>query len=168
MIFMGEEYGETAPFQYFTSHADRDLIEAVRKGRLEEFDDFRWEGEPPDPHSEATFERSKLDWSLAGRDGHAELRGLYRELFALRRSRLALRTLDLAAVDARPDDSRRTLLVRRWSGADQVLVAFNFGDAGQTVECPFPGSWTPLLDTGATIAGSVLSLPPFGFGVWGF
>jgi maltooligosyltrehalose trehalohydrolase len=52
MLFMGEEYGETAPFQYFTSHSDPDLIEAVRKGRREEFDDFLWQGEAPDPHDE--------------------------------------------------------------------------------------------------------------------
>src|SRR5205823_6336887 len=49
MLFMGEEYGETAPWQYFTSHGDPDLIEAVRRGRREEFEEFEWEGEPPDP-----------------------------------------------------------------------------------------------------------------------
>src|SRR5207302_1718063 len=62
MLFMGEEYGETAPFQYFTSHGDPQLIEAVRRGRREEFEEFEWEGEPPDPHDEATFFRSKLQW----------------------------------------------------------------------------------------------------------
>src|SRR5205823_8202978 len=59
MLFMGEEYGETAPFQYFTSHADVDLIEAVRLGRHKEFDAFRWSGQPPDPHEDETFLQSK-------------------------------------------------------------------------------------------------------------
>ena len=64
MLFMGEEYGETAPFQYFTSHSDEDLIESVRKGRHEEFEAFTWQGEAPDPHDEETFRRSKLNWNL--------------------------------------------------------------------------------------------------------
>ena len=55
LLFMGEEYGEKAPFQYFTSHSDAGLIEAVRKGRKEEFSAFAWEGEIPDPHDEKTF-----------------------------------------------------------------------------------------------------------------
>jgi len=73
MLFMGEEYGEEAPFQYFTSHSDRDLIEAVRKGRREEFEDFAWEGEAPDQHDTETFNRSKLRWDLIERDEHLSL-----------------------------------------------------------------------------------------------
>ena len=64
LLFMGEEYGETAPFHYFVSHSDPDLIEAVRKGRLEEFAAFRWMGDPPDPQAEKTFQRSKLQHGL--------------------------------------------------------------------------------------------------------
>src|SRR5437773_10759919 len=87
MLFMGEEYGETAPFQYFTSHSDADLIEAVRRGRREEFDDFEWHGEIPDPHDEGTFARSKLRW-----EEHDEVRAHYRELLRMRRETPALRT----------------------------------------------------------------------------
>jgi maltooligosyltrehalose trehalohydrolase len=139
MLFMGEEYGETAPFQYFTSHNDADLIEAVRKGRLEEFDDFDWHGEPPDPHDEGTFNRSKLT-----RQEHAELRNLYRELLRLRREIPALRSLDLDAVETHADDERRTLLVKR----GDTLLALNFGGKAQTIELPFEGRWTPILETG--------------------
>ena len=55
LIFMGEEYGEAAPFPYFISHTDSNLVEAVRQGRREEFDAFQQEGDPPDPQDEATF-----------------------------------------------------------------------------------------------------------------
>lgn len=55
LLFMGEEYGEKSPFQYFVSHSDEDLIEAVRNGRREEFASFQWEGEIPDPQAESTF-----------------------------------------------------------------------------------------------------------------
>ncbi len=64
LLFMGEEYGETAPFQYFIDHSDPELVNAVREGRRREFAAFGWEEEPPDPQDEATFLRSKLDRSL--------------------------------------------------------------------------------------------------------
>ena len=60
LLFMGEEYGETRPFLYFTDHGDPDLIEAVRKGRQDEFAAFSWAGEVPDPQDPETFERSRL------------------------------------------------------------------------------------------------------------
>ena len=122
MLFMGEEYGEPAPFQYFTSHSDADLIEAVRKGRREEFEEFAWVGEAPDPHDEETFRRSRLDWSLKTRDHHAELWELYRDLFRLRRETPALRSLDMTKVETIADDEQRTLVVKR----GDVTIAFNF------------------------------------------
>ncbi|MDP9338302.1 MAG: malto-oligosyltrehalose trehalohydrolase [Acidobacteriota bacterium] len=85
LLFMGEEYGEKAPFQYFASHGDADLIEAVRKGRKDEFSAFTWEGEIPDPHDEKTFLNSKLNHALKSREPHRTLRALYRELLAIRR-----------------------------------------------------------------------------------
>ena len=167
MLFMGEEYGEKAPFQYFTSHGDADLIENVRKGRLEEFDDFVWEGEPPDPQDEETFRRSKLHWEVADRGEHASMRRLFKELLRIRREVPALRTLDLAAVETHADDERHVLLVRRWSGADQALLAFNFGEKAQTVEMPFAqGPWRSLIDTGAKIEGRRITLPPLAFALW--
>jgi maltooligosyltrehalose trehalohydrolase len=162
MLFMGEEYGEKAPFQYFTSHSDEALIEAVRKGRREEFDDFAWEGEPPDPHDEETFLRSKLNWSLLERGEHAALHRLYKTLFALRRAHASLRSLDLSVVETHADDARAVLLVRR---AD-ALIAFNFSDKAQSVRLPFEGSWKPLLDTGAKIEGGTITLPPASFAVY--
>ncbi len=63
LIFMGQEFGETAPFLFFTSFADPSLVEAVRKGRREEFKDFAWD-EVPDPQDPETFAQSKLHWDL--------------------------------------------------------------------------------------------------------
>ncbi len=123
MLFMGEEYGETAPFQYFTSHSDPDLIDAVRRGRREEFEDFDWEGEAPDPHADETFRRSKLTWKE-----NDSLRKLYRDLLRLRRERF--RDLDLSKIEARADDEKRIVTVRR----GETLLAFNFSDSPQCVE----------------------------------
>lgn len=89
LLWMGEEYGETAPFQYFISHGDARLIEAVRRGRAEEFRDFHAEaGEVPDPADPRTFERSKLNRSLKSHEPHAALHRLYARLLEIRRGLL--------------------------------------------------------------------------------
>ena len=164
MLFMGEEYGEKNPFQYFTSHSDRDLIEAVRKGRAEEFDDFVWKGEPPDPHDEETFRRSILNWESSRQSGHAAVRELYKSLLKLRRDTPALRSLDLDEVETHADDARRVLLVRR----SNVLIGYNFSEETQVVEIPFTAeSWKPLLETGVVAEGNRWTMPAASFGVFG-
>jgi maltooligosyltrehalose trehalohydrolase len=90
LVFMGEEYGETAPFQFFTSFLDPALVEAVRRGRAAEFARFGWEGKIPDPSEPATFLRSRLSHPLAGAPRHRELREYYRQWLGLRRSHPAL------------------------------------------------------------------------------
>ena len=84
LLFMGEEYGETAPFQYFISHLDAGLVEAVRRGRREEFSAFGWEGAVPDPQDEATFQRSQLRHSRKQEEPHATIFRFYRELIELK------------------------------------------------------------------------------------
>ena len=162
MLFMGEEYGEKAPFQYFTSHSDKDLIEAVRKGRASEFAEFQSDGEAADPHDEETFNRSKLNWSLLQREEHQSIHRLYRELFALRQSVPALRSLDLTQVETFADDERGVLLVQR---GGQALIGFNFSDSAQSVANPFGGNWKPALDTGSTVTDDKITLPPSSFAV---
>jgi len=130
MLFMGEEYGETAPFQYFTSHSDPDLIDAVRRGRREEFEEFEWKGEAPDPHDEETFRRSKLEWREDG-----PLHDFYGDLLRLRRR--SFRDLDLNKVKTFADDARGLVTVQR----GDVLVAFNFSDSPQCVEGTTVPAW---------------------------
>ncbi|HET7712525.1 MAG TPA: malto-oligosyltrehalose trehalohydrolase [Thermoanaerobaculia bacterium] len=167
MLFMGEEYGETAPFQYFTSHSDAGLIEAVRNGRLEEFDDFDWVGDPPDPHDEETFRRSKLQWGRRDAEPHRRLLDLYRKLFRLRREHPVLRSLDLSEVETFADEERRALLVRRSHEGKQVLLAFNFSDQDQHVTVPGePAKWNALLETRATVSEGALTLPATSFAVF--
>jgi maltooligosyltrehalose trehalohydrolase len=80
LLFMGEEHGETAPFLYFVSHGDPELIAAVREGRRRGFAAFGWQGEVPDPQAEATFEASRPRWDRAEEGSGAALRALYRAL----------------------------------------------------------------------------------------
>jgi maltooligosyltrehalose trehalohydrolase len=144
MLFMGEEYGETAPFLYFVSHTDPVLIEAVRKGRREEFAGFACKSEPPDPESEETFLRSKLNYALAGHGRHRLLREFYAKLIRLRRSTPALGLLSKANLEAIVCENSRLLWLRRWNLGDEALAVFHFGDAETQAAAP-AGCWRKLL-----------------------
>src|SRR4051812_6254579 len=102
MLFMGEEYAEDAPFYYFVSHSDKDLIAAVREGRKKEFEAFKWESEPEDPQDEKTFNASKLTWSKREEGEHALMLSWYTELIALRRNHPAMRNFNKNEIRAVP------------------------------------------------------------------
>jgi maltooligosyltrehalose trehalohydrolase len=121
MLFMGEEWGASTPWQYFTDHTDPALAEAVREGRRAEFAEHGWdEGDVPDPQDPATFERSTLDWDELGREPHARVLRWYRDLIALRRDCPDLRDprLDLVRVEWDPGSGR----FRMQRGEHLVLV----------------------------------------------
>jgi maltooligosyltrehalose trehalohydrolase len=147
LLFMGEEYGEKAPFAYFVSHSEPALIEAVRRGRREEFSSSEWPGEMPDPQDEATFLSAKLDHSLRGEGWHRTLLEFYRELIRLRKETPALARLskDTMTVSGFGD---RLLLIHRWSEASQAVLVFNFSQGQSSVTIPMPaGRWRKRLDS---------------------
>ncbi len=149
LLFMGEEYAETAPFLYFVSHTDEQLVADVRRGRREEFAAFRWAGEPPDPQDPHTFERSKLDWSLRWAAPHSDLLDLHGELLALRKEVAALGALDRDRIAVTVDSSHRCLAWTRWTeDGSHALIAVNAGDHDARLHVPAPpGRWTRRLDT---------------------
>ena len=148
LLFMGEEYGESAPFQYFISHSDPDLVEAVRRGRREEFSAFQWRGETPDPQSEETFLRCKLNHTLGREEDNRILREFYRELIRLRNRLSPLAFLSKEHLEALVLEKEKVLWIRRWRGEEEVFVAFNFGPSRVSVSLPVPpGSWRRELDS---------------------
>lgn len=149
LLFMGEEYGETAPFQYFVSHTDPALVEAVRQGRRAEFAAHRWEGEPPDPQALETFEACRPDFDSATEGEHGILLAFYRELMRIRREHPALPARTTADVDVHFDELRRTMTyrVRGSDGNPDLLVLANFGDVEATVHNPFMGVPRVLIDS---------------------
>jgi maltooligosyltrehalose trehalohydrolase len=111
LLFMGEEYGEQHPFQFFCSFEGPELIEAVRNGRKREFEAFHAEGaEAPDPQSESTFERSRLTWSWQDDRHKAGLRRLYQDVLDARRSWPALRNFSERSAKLYCGPDGRTLL----------------------------------------------------------
>lgn len=148
LLFMGDEYGETAPFQYFVSHSDPELVEAVRRGRREEFASFKWQGEPPDPQGEETFQRSRLDHSLKNDGCHRAMLLFHKELLLLRRSVPALCNLRKENMDVITLEEDRILSVRRWTDDSEVIVIFNFDDHRPHAFRNFPqGVWRKRLDS---------------------
>ncbi|MGW1026560.1 malto-oligosyltrehalose trehalohydrolase [Streptomyces sp. NPDC002577] len=122
MLFMGEEWAASTPWQFFTDHTDPALAEAVRRGRRREFAAHGWaEEDIPDPQDPATRDRSCLDWSEREREPHARVLAWYRELIALRHGLPDLSDPDLAAVRVAYDEQARWFAFRR----GEVRVAVN-------------------------------------------
>jgi len=147
LLFMGEEYGETAPFQFFTSFLDRDLAEAVRKGRTAEFSRFAWQGGIPDPGEPATFVRSRLSHTLAGAPRHRELYLYYRRWLELRRTHLALGTRGKERTVAKIDPTGTLLtLVRDAESGPGVRLFANLTNEAQPGPA-IPADWRVLIDS---------------------
>jgi len=142
LLFMGEEYGETAPFQYFVSHGEEELLQAVRKGRREEFASFGWTEAAPDPAAPQTFERSILQPELRSRGPHEVLHRWHRALLRLRQSLRAALPDECVAFEA-----RRVLLVRR---QERAWMAYSFAAHPCEIALPVhPGHWQLLLSSAA-------------------
>jgi maltooligosyltrehalose trehalohydrolase len=153
MLFMGEEYGEPNPFLYFVSHIDPALVEAVRKGRKQEFAAFHAEGEAPDPQSEDTFQQSKLQWHKRQEGQHKTLWQFYQALLKLRQTSAALAhaALDRQSYEVAAIEDQKLLRLRRWQGSSQVLCLMNFNQQPVEVSMALPpGTWKKALDSADT------------------
>jgi maltooligosyltrehalose trehalohydrolase len=148
LLFMGEEYGETAPFQYFVDHGDPALVAAVREGRRREFAAFEWQGEPPDPQDETTFGLSVLNRRLKADPRGRALHAYYQALLALRARRPELVHLSKKAMSVACDRERGLLLVQRRLDPRASLLVFNFHDGPTSAEILLPaGIWRKALDS---------------------
>ena len=134
MLFMGEEWGSSSPFQFFSSHLEPELARATAEGRKREFAEHGWDAdEIPDPQDPQTFQRSKLNWAEVPTGDHGRLRHIYQQLIALRTTEpdMADAWLDHLHVDF--DEDQRWVVMRR--GA--LSIACNLGT--DTVEVPVTG-----------------------------
>jgi maltooligosyltrehalose trehalohydrolase len=146
MLFMGEEYGEEAPFQYFTSHGDAALVEAVRRGRRKEFASFEWSGEAPDPQDPAVFEGSRLRRRVES-PPHSTLLEFYRTLLRLRAS-FVLPGSDADLPHVEHDEKERTIIVSQKSDRGEAALVLHFGAAPARVVLRVPqGRWRVELDS---------------------
>jgi maltooligosyltrehalose trehalohydrolase len=150
LLFMGEEYGETAPFPYFVSHSDPELIEAVRRGRRMEFASFEWQGDVPDPQDEATFLSAKLHHEMHNAGDHKVLLEYYRELIRLRKTIAALARSDKDSMEVKEYSNQKILAVERWCREDRALMLANPGEEKKSIDVPLTGGrWRKVLDSAA-------------------
>ena len=157
MLFMGEEWAASTPWQFFTSHTDQFLADATRQGRVEEFARMGWDQDlVPDPQAESTFTDSKLDWAESEIGDHARMLALHRELVALRRARAELTDPWFGTVRVDADDEQRWLSIDRAG----VRIVVNLSDGDRTI--PLDGPGPVLLSTKPVTGpdGPRLILPP--------
>jgi maltooligosyltrehalose trehalohydrolase len=150
LLFMGEEYAETAPFTFFASYADEQLIEAVRKGRREEFASFEWHDEIPDPMAEETFRAAKLDHALGESGHHKVLCEFYRELIRLRKTSPSLSMLSKKNQDVQVHEAREAMVIRRVERSQETATILHFGSAARALQVSLIGSWKKELDSADT------------------
>ena len=149
LLFMGEEYGERAPFLFFTDFEDHALREAVTRGRREEFAAFGWTGAVPDPQDATSFRRSRLAWDVQDREPHAWLWQYYRALLAMRRRYPALAVGGKRRLRAQVKDVKILVVLRRAFAGATALVVLNFAPDVRSVPLRLPaGRWRRVLDSG--------------------
>ena len=164
MLFQGEEYAASTPFQYFAHHDDPELAKAVSEGRKREFAAFGWdEGEIPDPEKRETFERSKLNWNEIHEGTHAEMLEWTKRLIHLRRVSFSLNDGDLQHLKVRFDEEKRWLSMLR--GKVQVLV--NFGDGEQQLKRSETLPLCMASKAGVRVEADSVSLPAASVAIFG-
>ncbi len=157
LLFQGEEWAASTPFQYFTDHDDPDLGRAVSEGRRREFAAFGWAPhEVPDPQEPSTFARSRLDWVETSRPPHAEMLDWYRTLIRLRRERPELTDPRPDSVDVVVSQVTASLEIRR--GRITVAVALSH----DPVKVPVPATARLLAASEPSVQwhGPAVTLPP--------
>ncbi|MGA8846320.1 MAG: malto-oligosyltrehalose trehalohydrolase [Nocardioides sp.] len=156
MLFQGEEWAASTPFQFFTSHVEPELGRATAEGRIGEFAQMGWDPSVvPDPQDPRTFARSKLDWSEAESGRGATMLEIYRQLAALRREQPALTDPSFASISCQVDESSHFFAMAR----GDLMVLINFGEAEVATQI----SITEVLfatGSGIDVTGGAVSLPP--------
>ncbi|GAA3646971.1 malto-oligosyltrehalose trehalohydrolase [Microbacterium marinilacus] len=135
MLFMGEEWGASTPWQFFTAHPEPELGAATAEGRIAEFERMGWDPSVvPDPQDPETFRRSKLDWDepYGGESRHSRLLDLHRDLIALRRREPELTDPRFDRLSAEWSDDPRWIRIRR--GALEIVV--NLADVPLPIDSP--------------------------------
>ena len=173
LLFMGEEYGETAPFYYFVSHGDPDLIESIRRGRAQEFASFGWDKDPLDPQAEETFQSSHPQAALALKEPHQAMWRYYQELLRIRREMLDSVQLGENFPEVKLFEEQAVLMLSYSNDEPQYYIFFCFSDRPEPVNIPpDQGTWHLRLNSAASLwdgpgsnvaetfdSGSAITLP---------
>lgn len=149
LLFMGEEYGEDNPFYYFVSHSDKKIIKAVREGRRKEFEEYKWQSEPPDPQDESTFNNSKINRSKRFSGKYGTIFDWNKKLIRLHQTSQALKNINKDGLFIYINHNQGFIIHRKnEEGNDHLLCFFNFSKEELTFQVPtYSGSWYKILDS---------------------
>jgi len=153
LLFMGEEYAETAPFHFFVSHLDPRLVESVRNGRLREMTRYQWLTEPADPGATATFELCVLNHALRREGNHQSLWSFYQELLRLRKDVPAIKHATRDQSETSFEEDQRLLISRRWVDGCEILLGLYFGNElreTSALRWLSSGGWRLVMDSAAS------------------
>lgn len=161
LLFMGEEYGETAPFLFFTDYQDENLKKAVRVGRKQEFADFHLEGDFPDPQSAEAFEKSKINWQLRYSETRKKVATYYRTLIKLRGKQPLFHCKTRRQIKAVTSQDDEVLFILKESRHSKAGIIANFSNKDRPIAFPFKGgSFSKVVDScDRAFGGSGPTLP---------
>jgi maltooligosyltrehalose trehalohydrolase len=165
LLFMGEEYGEVAPFPYFVDHGDATLVQSIREGRAREFADLANQGELYDPASIDTYDAAVLDHGLRHQGEHQALWDHYQRLIALRRATPALRRSTRA--HARAWCEGNVITLERTDESGNVTLFFNLSPSDALAHLAPTTRWRDLLGGEQLDVDTPVALVPWGFAVYG-
>jgi maltooligosyltrehalose trehalohydrolase len=149
LLFMGEEYGEVAPFLFFTDFQDPKLIAGVREGRKKEFAAFNWAGEVPDPQSPDTFNKSKVDWSLRRSERGKKTLDYFRALLELRKNPLFHPQKNTQIKNVA--EKEKILFIQKQNPTSQAVITANFSVSPIETRFPYPGEYIKVFDSAAEV-----------------
>jgi maltooligosyltrehalose trehalohydrolase len=155
MLFQGEEFAASTPFQFFADH-DPEIAKLVSAGRKKEFAAFGWDpGQIPDPEDPRTFERSKLNWDESAQGKHAEMLDWYTKLIHIRRSSPSLNDGDTGHIKVRYDAEKHWIVIDR----GQVEIVANLGPEPAGFDIPQDYRIVAQSHTGIALTESRVTLP---------
>ena len=147
LLFMGEEYGETAPFLFFADYQSKELADAVRVGRKREFANFHWQGEVPDPLSLETFEKSKLNWQQRTSGTGQKIVAYYHALIELRK-KYPIFQPQVDRQIKNVSNQENVLFIQKQNRAVEAAIIANTQNQVATYDFPFDnGTYTKVLDS---------------------
>ncbi|MEO7422994.1 MAG: DUF3459 domain-containing protein, partial [Ornithinibacter sp.] len=162
MLFMGEEWAASTPWQFFTSFEEDWLADSVRAGRRAEFGGHGWSAQDvPDPQAPATRDRSVLDWSELDTGPHPRMLHWYAACISARRSLLSGGPTRLADVGVSFDEDAGWVVMRHApAGRPAYVVVVNLSATEQAVLVDGAGEVLLAWDESAAfVADESLSVP---------
>lgn len=148
LLFMGEEYGETAPFMFFTDYQGKQLVGAVREGRKREFAEFHWKGEVADPQSLETFEKSKINWQQRYSSKGKKIVAYYRALIQLRKKHPIFHSGAERQIKQLSSEGETLLFIHKQNKNSDAGIVANFSNQQCSFAFPFEnGTYRKILDS---------------------